>query len=83
MKENDIKLDSRYNIKNYLEYIKDKEYYLRSEIEGIRYGYNEDGSYYFVDPAGGPFISVGDKINSMTVASIDFETGKGFKINFE
>lgn len=66
-----IELGNRYGAKNYLELIGDDTYVLRfSDPQegnwcrvGLAEGHSwEDHEYYFVDPSGGPFLSIGNKI---------------------
>lgn len=66
-----ISLPNRYGDKNYLEKVDENKYALRFGSEevgnycrvGLAEGYSwEDNEFYFVDPSGGPFISVGSEI---------------------
>lgn len=57
------KLSNRYGDKNYLVLVKDDDYKIVLQHNyGLRVGYNEDNSICFVDPSGGPMLSVGDKL---------------------
>ena len=67
-----IELGNRYGVNNYLEEVGENKYALRfsnpEEGEYCRVGLAEghsweDHEYYFVDPSGGPFLSVGRPIN--------------------
>lgn len=55
----EIKLYNRYRENVYLKYIKDNKYKLMTPSPYIRCGLkdNDEKSYSFVDPSGGPFIS--------------------------
>ena len=59
-----IKLSNRYKDKNYLRQIGDKEYKYEGNLEYLRIGYSTDDKYKieFIDPSGGPFLSVGSEI---------------------
>lgn len=69
--KNIINLGNRYGAKNYLELVDEDTYALRFSdpqegswcrvglAEGTKW---EDHEYYFVDPSGGPFLSVGTPI---------------------
>ena len=67
----DIELNNRYGDKNYLQYIAPNKYklVLNSEVKDYcRYVYADgcsfgDNEYYAVDPSGGPFLSIGSRIN--------------------
>lgn len=81
-----IKLHSRYGEKNWLEHYRDKTYILHSETDHIRVGYQDADmqEIEFVDPPGGPFMSVGDKVaeaNSI-IETIEVIKGKGIAITF-
>ena len=86
MKEK-LKLQSRYiEDKNYLNRIGDetsKRYLLQTEYS-YRVGLVEgdSGTYSFVDPSGGPFISKGTIIDNNTVKSI-LKGDEGVIIEFE
>lgn len=67
-----IELGNRYGAKNYLEEVGENKYALRFKDPkdgewcrvGLAEGHSwEDHEYYFVDPSGGPFLSVGRPIN--------------------
>lgn len=53
--------------------------------EYTRIGYNEDGSYAFIDPSGGPFLQVGDTVEELdrTIKSICQSPDRGYIIEFE
>lgn len=70
MKEK-ITLSNRYGVQNYLELINENTYAFRFGNEedgdycrvGLAEGFKwEDHEYYFIDPSGGPFLSVGSEI---------------------
>lgn len=76
---NRIQLYNRYNEDNYLENIRDNIWALKlgnsNDWEhirvGLRDGYTwDDNEYCFVDPPGGPFISLDGKIAGKTVTRI-------------
>ena len=81
-----IELKSRYGDIHILEKIEDKKYKFLPSDEYMRVGLTEDrNKYYFVDPSGGPFISVGSilpEVNSK-VKDIEFIKGTGTVITFE
>lgn len=81
-----IELASRYGDIHILEKIEDKKYKFLPSDEYMRVGLTEDrNKYYFVDPSGGPFISVGSilpEVNSK-VKDIEFMEGIGTVITFE
>lgn len=71
-----IKLGNRYNAKNFLEKSGDNRYVLRFENDeegsycrvGLLEGHSwEDNEYFFVDPSGGPFLSIGSEISEGVV----------------
>lgn len=71
-----IELYNRYYKNVYLEQISDDEYQLHGPDDAFSYmrlGYNNDKNGYtsinFIDPDGGPFLSVGSKINENNVIS--------------
>lgn len=80
-----VKLNSRYHINNTLTEIDEHKWVLKSsEGDHIRLGIdNKDNTkYVFIDPPGGPFMSINhviDEINEIIV-SIDFVEGTGFVI---
>lgn len=71
MQKTKVKLPNRYNERVYLEKIEDRKYklicgtYLRIGIIN-----NNDDQYSFVDPCGGPMISIGSKLPVGVVKSI-------------
>lgn len=82
-----IKLHSRSGNDNYLEFINDKTYALKTTYPYIRIGYTDNSkkSAKFVDPSGGPMIVVGEVLEEAKakVKSIDFVKGVGYTITFE
>lgn len=81
-----IELKSRYGDIHILEKIEDKKYKFLPSDNYMRCGLTEDkNKYHFVDPSGGPFISVGSilpEVNSK-VKDIEFMEGIGTVITFE
>lgn len=64
-------------------YVQIGPYQFEFVIGGVNYmrsGVDEDGAISFVDPEGGPFISVGDTIpnTNQKVVAINFADGKTF-----
>lgn len=59
-----IKLSNRYKDKNYLRQISDNEYKYEGDLEYLRIGYRTEDKYKidFIDPSGGPFLSVGSEV---------------------
>ena len=81
-----IELKSRYGDIHILEKIEDKKYKFLPSDNYMRCGLTEDkNKYHFVDPSGGPFISVGNKLQEVdaTVKEIEFVEGIGTVITFE
>lgn len=85
-----IKLNSRYNTKNYLKKMKksdgsdSKTYVLKTETPLIRGGWT-DTKHKFIDPSGGPMIAEGSILPEANaeVSSIDFIEGYGYTITFK
>lgn len=82
-----IKLHSRESINNWLEHYTGETYILHSELDHIRAGYMDSDKEMiaFVDPPGGPFISIGNVLDEVgkEVESIGHIKGKGFSITFK
>ena len=59
-----IKLSNRYKDKDYLRQISDNEYKYEGDLEYLRIGYRTEDKYKidFIDPSGGPFLSVGSEV---------------------
>lgn len=79
-----IKLNSRYKEDNRLIRIGNDsslKYQLETELDTWRYGIIEDNpdEYSFIDPSGGPFITIGTEIEGHIVKSIH----KGGIVEFE
>lgn len=84
--EKKIRLKSRERINNWLEPYGENSYLLRSELDHIRVGRDkENKKVIFIDPPGGPFITIGDTLDEVgrEVKSIDAIEGKGFSIIFK
>ncbi|MBQ9392010.1 MAG: hypothetical protein IJU02_07485 [Lachnospiraceae bacterium] len=81
--ERKIILPSR-NANNWLEQVKENSYVLHSELDFVRCGYDKDGSIYFVDPPGGPYLDVGGILENVgAIKSIVHQKGRGFIITFD
>lgn len=96
-----IKLYNRYNEDVHLEREKDNIYKLVTEDSYLRCGYfpdvhdvmeyekQEEKQYSFVDPSGGPFISVGEHIytednKKMLIIDITHRKGiEGFRVKLQ
>lgn len=79
-----IRLPSR-DTNNWLEPYKENEYLLKSELSHIRVGtYKDSTDIVFIDPPGGPFMSVGSEVSiegiTKIIESIRHIKGKGFAI---
>lgn len=82
-----IELKSRYGDIHILEKIEDKKYKFLPSDNYMRCGLTDDkNKYHFVDPSGGPFISVGNKLEeaNAVVKSIEYmEDIKATVVTFE
>ena len=83
-----IKLGNRYGVSNFLEKSGDNRYVLRFENEkegeylriGLLEGHSwEDKEYFFIDPSGGPFMSIGYEVSDGLVISRITEEGEDGK----
>jgi len=82
-----IKLYNRYGDDVHLEPISENKYILKCSGEHVRVGFDSDEdyknhNYSFIDPPGGPFISVGKEIDGMKVSKIGVEDNEWI-IEFE
>ena len=85
-----IKLKSRDREENYLKRLpksdglESKTYVLKVSTPTLRVGSVEEGNR-FIDPAGGPMIIVGSKLEeaNAVVKSIDFVEGYGWTVTFQ
>ena len=82
---NKIKLHNRYNANIWIEHIDADLWQLRSEkpedIEFLRIGYeNDNKTINFVDPSGGPFMSVGYQFNEEYKLAEIFPNGFIFRL---
>lgn len=77
-----IKLYNRYGDDVHLEPISENKYILKCSGEYARAGYDENHNYSFIDPPGGPFISIGKEIEGMKVSKIGVEDNE-WVIEFE
>lgn len=82
-----IKLHSRDRMNNWLEHYAGTTYILHSELSHVRAGYMDSDREIiaFVDPPGGPFISIGNILDEVgkEVLEINHIKGKGFAITFK
>lgn len=83
-----IILTSRYNDKYKLHKVEDKKYKIDPSIGSFRAGLipNDSNHYSFIDPSGGPFLAIGDKVpeaNNAIIESIEFVKGEGTFIIFK
>ena len=85
--ENKIPLFNRYRSKVFLEHKENNIYYLRGDEEALMaVGVTFDGypdNITAVDPAGGPYISVGSTIAKGYVVESIESTKEGFRIKFK
>lgn len=82
---NKIKLHNRYNANIWIEHIDADLWQLRSEkpedLEFLRIGYeNDNKTINFVDPSGGPFMSVGYQFNEEYKLAEIFPNGFIFRL---
>lgn len=83
-----IILTSRYNDKYKLHKVEDKKYKVDPSMSSFRAGLisNDSNHYSFIDPSGGPFLAVGDKVpeaNNAIIESIEVIKGEGTFIIFK
>lgn len=57
-----IKIRSRYGELHEFKQLNNDEFEMVSKTDHIRIGYNHDNSISFIDPPGGPFMMVGEKV---------------------
>ena len=71
----EIQLNSRYGIDNRLVQVEGEplKYKLKTDLN-YRVGFNDNKEYTFIDPAGGPFITIGSVIEGHKVKAI-YENG--------
>lgn len=65
-----IKLPNRYGLSILLEHIKDNDWELKIPPKNPYRIIGDNGNILAVDPPGGPFIAVGDKIENKIVVNI-------------
>lgn len=65
-----IKLPNRYGLSILLEYIKDNDWKLKIPPKNPYRIIGDNDNIRAVDPPGGPFIAVGDKIENKIVVNI-------------
>lgn len=83
-----IILTSRYNDKYKLHKVEDKKYKVDPSMGSFRVGLIPDdpNHFSFIDPSGGPFLAVGDKVpeaNNAVIESIEAVKGGGTFIIFK
>lgn len=78
--EKEIKLQSRGNLNNKLVHIEGNKYQLETQFS-YRTGYKDDpeGEVTFIDPSGGPFMTVGTEIEGRKIKALH----KGAIVEFE
>ena len=54
------------------------EFVFKSDAQYISVSKNDDNSINFIDPEGGPLISIGYKIDGMEVVGIKYVADKGY-----
>ena len=59
-----VLLNNRYGESNYLRKIEKNKYKYEGETDYLRIGYKDDSKneYQFIDPSGGPFLSIGSEV---------------------
>jgi len=82
---NKIKLHNRYNANIWIEHIDKDLWQLKSEktedLEYLRVGYEDDNkTINFIDPSGGPFMSVGYQFNKEYKLAEIFPNGFIFRL---
>lgn len=89
-KENQIQrlvlLSNRYKEENYLRQIGDKEYKYEGDTEYLRIGYSTEDKHKieYIDPSGGPFLSVGSEVFGIEGKITEIkEVDKDFILKFE
>lgn len=70
------KLKNRYGEEYHFEKVGEYTYTIVGDFQYWRISRGEDGSIDFVDPSGGPYIAVGDHIESGKIYKIREEDGK-------
>lgn len=83
-----IILKSRYNDQYKLYKVEYKKYKVDPSIGSFRAGLIPDdpNHFSFIDPSGGPFLAVGDRVpeaNNAIIKSIESVKGEGIFITFE
>lgn len=71
MQHERIDLPNRYGDEVYLEHVKEGIYKLVFEDDYVRLGYEDDDTITFIDPPGGPFISVGGHVGDLYIERIE------------
>ena len=71
MQHERIDLPNRYGDDVHLEHVKEGIYKLVFEDDYVRLGYEDDDTIAFIDPSGGPFISVGGYIGDLYIERIE------------
>ena len=86
-KQKRINLNSRDGINNWLEHYNWNTYILKSECSTFNVGYMDSDKELiaYIDPPGGPFISIGKIMDEVgkEVLEINHIKGEGFAITFK
>ncbi len=81
-----IHLYNRYDDNIYLQHYKNDDWLLKGDdgcLQYVRVGFNEDKSICFVDPSGGPFLSIGTKVNDKVITKIEHIESVGFVLTLK
>ena len=82
-----ILLSNRYGVSNYLRKVKERTYKYEGEEDYIRVGYGNGENkkkIEFIDPSGGPFLSVGSEVFGIEGKINNIKsTDSGFILTFE
>lgn len=58
------------------------DFVFKSDAQYMSVSENDDNSINFIDPEGGPLISIGYKIDGMKVVGIKYVADKGYVLSF-
>ena len=59
------------------------DFVFKSDAQYMSVSENDDNSINFIDPEGGPLISIGYKIDGMEVVDIKYVADKGYVLSFK